>query len=296
MNLYNVCKSWQAHSSRNWTRKTASCAFAFVAMALMAYPISRALGADGLLASGVAVNTIINVSAASYFSGGEIAAESIVAGFSVDLATTTAVAASVPLPTLLAGVRVMVKDDLGVERFAPLFFVSPGQINYQIPPGTALGVATMTVTNNNNVVATGSAKILRVVPGLFAANANGQGVAAALTLRVRADNSLSYEPVAQFNAQQGRMVAVPIDLGPATDQVFLVLYGTGLKFLAGLDRVSSQVGGLNCQVLYAGAAPGFAGLDQINVRLSRQLAGRGEVEIALIAEARAANPLRITIQ
>jgi uncharacterized protein (TIGR03437 family) len=44
-------------------------------------------------------------------------------------------AASTPLPTELAGVRV--RDALGVERLAPLFFVSPSQINYLMPAGAA---------------------------------------------------------------------------------------------------------------------------------------------------------------
>jgi uncharacterized delta-60 repeat protein len=49
MNPYNLCKQWQARSSRNWTRKTASCAFAFLAMTLLVYPVWRALAAGGNL-------------------------------------------------------------------------------------------------------------------------------------------------------------------------------------------------------------------------------------------------------
>ena len=49
MNPYNLCKTWQARNSRNWTRKTASCACAFVAMALLAYPVWRTLAAGGNL-------------------------------------------------------------------------------------------------------------------------------------------------------------------------------------------------------------------------------------------------------
>ena len=71
--------------------------------------------------------------------------------------------------------------------------------------------------------------IVGAAPGLFAASSNGQGVAAAVALRLRADGSQSYEPVVQFNATTNRFEAVPIDLGPESDQVFLVGVGTGLR-------------------------------------------------------------------
>jgi uncharacterized protein (TIGR03437 family) len=244
----------------------------------------------------ISVNTMINVSAASYIASGEIAADSIVAGFGTELATEVAVAASLPLPTDLAGIRISVKDSNGATRFAPLFFVSPTQINYQVPPGTAEGAAAMTVTRNNNTVALGSARIIRVAPGLFAANANGQGVPAALALRVRADSSLSYEPIAQYQAEQSRFTHVPIDMGEATDQIFLVLYGTGIRFNSGVNSILATVGGLSGEVFYAGPAPGFAGVDQINLRLPRQLVGRGEVTLTLTASARESNTVSIIVR
>jgi hypothetical protein len=75
------------------------------------------------------VNNTTSVSAAS-FSGQELARESIAAVFGIALATTTGTAASVPLPTELAGTRVLIRDSVGTERLAPLFFVSPKQINW----------------------------------------------------------------------------------------------------------------------------------------------------------------------
>ncbi len=89
---------------------------------------------------------VASVSAAS-FSGATLASESIVAAFGTGLAITTQTAATVPLPTSLAGTTISVKDSAGTERLAPLFFVSPGQINYQMPPGTMTGAATVTMTN-----------------------------------------------------------------------------------------------------------------------------------------------------
>ena len=62
-----------------------------------------------------------------------LASEAIAAAFGTGLATTTSAATTLPLPTQLAGTTVKIKDSAGIERLAPLFFVSPTQVNYQIP-------------------------------------------------------------------------------------------------------------------------------------------------------------------
>jgi uncharacterized protein (TIGR03437 family) len=239
---------------------------------------------------------LTSVSAASYTAADGLAPESMSAVFGVNLATETQAASSLPLPTTLAGVSLKVTDSAGTERLASLFFVSPGQINYLIPAGTITGQATLTVTNADGAVASGEAQIAAVAPGLFSANASGQGVANAFVLRVKANGAQSYEPVAQFDSMQKRFVPAPIDLGSATDRVFLVLYGTGLRFRSSLSAVSCSIGGASSQVLFAGAVPGYVGLDQVNVRLPRTLAGRGEVDVALFVEGKAANTVRISIR
>ena len=248
-----------------------------------------------LTPSSAPARVVASVSAAS-FSGATLASESIVAAFGAGLAITTQAAATLPLPTALAGTTINVKDSAGVERQAPLFFVSPGQINYQMPPGTAPGQATVTITNRYGEVSAGTVRIAAVAPGLFAANANGQGVAAALALRVKADGSQSYEPVSRFDAAQNRFVSTPIDLGPETDQVFLILFGTGLRFNSGLPATKVSVGGVDSEVLFAGATPDFVGLDQANVRLARNLIGRGEMDVVLTADGKTANTVRIGIK
>ncbi len=129
------------------------------------------------------LRAIASVSAASYLAN-ELAPEAIAAGFGSNLATTTQAAVTTPLPTTLAGVTVSVRDSAGTERLAPLFFVAPTQINYQIPPNTATGAASVTVSNGTAAVALGLLNIVTVAPGLFSANADGQGVAAGVALRV----------------------------------------------------------------------------------------------------------------
>jgi len=131
------------------------------------------------------------VSAASY-DGTQQAPEAIVAGFGRHLAAEALGATELPLPTILGDTQVRVFDSLGTRRFAPLFYVSPGQINFQIPAGTALGEAQV-VVNRNGIVAAGRVVITSVAPGLFTANSTGSGVPAALAFRLKGSGAQSYE-------------------------------------------------------------------------------------------------------
>jgi hypothetical protein len=98
----------------------------------------------------------------------------------------------------------------------------------------------------------------------------------------------------------GGYVALPIDLGPdlgsASDQVFLILFGTGFRNRSALSTVVARIGGENSEVSYAGAQGGFVGLDQANLRLPRSLAGRGEVDIVMSVDGKTANTVRVNVK
>lgn len=258
------------------------------------YPLLPAIRTDvkNLLSSAGAV---AGVSAAS-FKASALASESIVALFGAGLASSTQVAVSSPLPVSLGGASVTIRDSANNEKLAPLFFVSDGQINFLMPSGLANGEATILATNADGRLARGTVTIAQVAPALFSANANGQGIAAAVVLRVKADGSQGYEPVARFDQAQNKFVAAPIDLGAASDQVFLVAYGTGVRFRSSLGAIAAKIGGIDSQVLFAGPASGFFGLDQINVRLSRDLIGRGSVDFELVVDGQAANVVKLEIR
>ena len=222
--------------------------------------------------SGLAV-----VSAASFNASSFLSPESIVAGFGSDLAIGRQSATTQPLPTTLLGTTVRVKDESGITHIAPLFFVSPSQVNFLIPAGAVGRVAEISITNGNGLVTRAGISLGFIAAALFAANSNGQGVAAAIVLRVKANGAQSFEPVAILDPAQNRYVARPIDLGPESDQVFLILFGTGIRSNAAFARAT--IGEQAAEVSFAGAQGSFAGLDQVNVRVPRSLAGRGEVEV-----------------
>jgi uncharacterized protein (TIGR03437 family) len=102
------------------------------------------------------------------------------------------------------------------------------------------------------------------------------------------------ENVYQVDPTTGSVVGLPIDLGPDTEQVYLLIYGTGVR---NAKIVTATVGGATVPVLFAGAQGTYVGEDQINVGpLPRSLAGQGKVNVTIVADGAAANTINLTFQ
>jgi uncharacterized protein (TIGR03437 family) len=193
----------------------------------------------------------------------------------------------------LDGTRVTVRDSSGVARVAALFFISPAQINFQIPPGTAAGPATLTIVKGEVAVSVGRMQIAAVAAGLFTANSDGRGVPAGYALRVKNDGTQRIEAIASEGGS-GLAVPVPIDLGPQGDQMYLVLFGTGLRRAT---TVTASLGGVNLPVLAFAAHGTFVGLDQINLGpIDRSFAGRGELDLVLTVNNQPTNTVKVNIR
>jgi uncharacterized protein (TIGR03437 family) len=243
----------------------------------------------------VGTGQVATVSAASY-TGSTITTDSIAALFGSNLATTIQSASMLPLPNVLADASVNLKDSSGNEYLAPLFFASPNQINFLIPSGLALGRGTVSVVTNGVIHSTGPIEIANVNPGLFAANATGKDVAAALVLRIKSNREQVYEPVATFDASLNRFVPLVINLSDPAEQVFLILFGTGFRNRTSLSNISAAIGGQSAEVLFAGAQGELVGVDQCNLRLSPSLAGRGDVNINLVIDGHISNTVQVRIK
>jgi uncharacterized protein (TIGR03437 family) len=218
-----------------------------------------------------------------------LAPEAIASAYGSNLASATLQASTIPLPTTLGGATVKVKDVSGNERTAGLFYVSPNQINYQIPPGTANGVATVTIASASGTM-TGTAQIQSTAPGLYTANATGQGPAAAQVVRGN-QTSLAF----QCDAAGQNCTPAPIDLSGNT-QVFLVLYGTGLRGRSSLSSVSANIGPVTGTVTYAGPQGSFVGLDQVNVLVPNSLAGSGRLVLTVTVDGQTTNQVQIAVK
>jgi uncharacterized protein (TIGR03437 family) len=226
------------------------------------------------------------------FAAVPLAPDSFASAFGAALATGTE-SIPAPYPTSFGGTKVTFTDSKGVARSAPLSYVSPTQVNYIVPDGTALGPATVTVTSGGTSFSEPVA-IATIDPGVFLFG--GTNLVAANVLVVHADNSQTVGNVYSTDSS-GSLIPAPIDLSGPNTQVFLILYGTGLRgHSSAPNSVTVTAGGVNLPVSYASAQPQYAGLDQIDALLPPSLAGKGDVVIQVTVDGQAANPGHVTIK
>jgi uncharacterized protein (TIGR03437 family) len=227
---------------------------------------------------------------------GSVASGAIMSLFGSSLAASTAAATTTPPPTDLGGATVQITDSAGVTQSCPLFYASPAQINLLVPDGFAPGPATLTVRQDSGSSAWAKVAIESVAPGLFSMNSSGQGVGAIIGLRIDASGVRSGVPVFSCGATGG-CVPVPIDLGAATDQVYLSLYGTGIRGFSSLAGITVTIGGISVPVFGAAAQSLYPGLDQVNVGpLPQTLAGKGASLVVLRVDGRTSNAVTVNIK
>jgi len=99
---------------------------------------------------------------------------SVVSVYGNSLAPTAEVAPGSPLPQTMANVTASVAG-----RLLPLFYVSPSQVNLQIPSDLSEGDQTLTVSRVGNPDTSAGFTVARNAPGLFSQWVNGQSFAAA---------------------------------------------------------------------------------------------------------------------
>ncbi len=194
--------------------------------------------------------------------GSAIAPASIVSIFGSNLASATAQANQVPIPTTLAGTSVTFNG-----AAVPLFYVSPGQINAQAPAGIQCSDTIAPASVVVQTAAGSSAPVLVEVNceglGIFTTDASGCGPGA--VFNVAADGSVSLNSRGN-SAQPGE---------------FLSVYGTGLGALRNMpkdgepaplspllntsDAIQGTIGYL--YTAFAGKAPLEVGVDQFNFQL-----------------------------
>jgi len=224
---------------------------------------------------------------------------SVVAPDSIASATGKGIGASTesanpPLPTILNGVSVQMTDASKASFMNPVFYVAPNQINFVISAGVGIGMATVKILNGDSTPPTTTVQVAAVAPGLFTANGAGTGVAAAIAIRRSIATQTDME-VPVFHCDANSCTSTPIELADDS-QVFLELFGTGIRGRTSLANVTATVDGIPADVLFAGPQGQFPGLDQVNLVLPQNLKGHGEQDLILTVDGHAANKVRIHVK
>jgi len=259
------------------------------------FTIDRRVG--HVIYSGGAVN------GASFAAGQPLTAGSIASVFGTGLANLTTVANSLPLPTVLGGVTVRFIRSLaeyGYGTAAPLFFVSPNQINLQVPWDFAgVAEAYVTVSVSGEIGGAVPISLGTFGPGIFAVNSAGTGQGAVLIART---GELAAVPgllpgIASRPADRGEPVSLfCTGLGVVTNQPAngAAAPGRALAWTTALPSVS--IGGIPAVVEFSGLAPGFVGLYQVNARVPADASPGSAVPVVLSIGGVTSNTVTIAVQ
>ncbi len=176
-----------------------------------------------------------------------------------------------PYPPSLNGVSVLING-----RQAPLYFVSPGQINALVPYATQGPQAAIVVeTGNGGRSNTVTVPVAPTAPGVFSQDLSGSGPGAIL----HADYSL-VTPARP--AHPGETVLVYLTgLGAVNPGVADGTAGGGNPLSLVAAPLAVYVGGSPASVQFAGLAPGFPGLYQINITIPADVIVTGSVPLAI---------------
>jgi len=224
-----------------------------------------------------AQNQISVVSAANYQS--ILSPGSLAAVFGTSLSTVTQSAqldSSGQLPAQIEGTSVTFNG-----QAAALIYVSPRQINLVIPDGVQTGTATVRAVSPVAAVQ-GTADIRKISPSLFSSNGAGTGPGSIL-------NAVTYAP-------DPFLVETPENSGD-DKRTRLAVYGTGIRLAAKVNAQGRTDAGktFDLPVEFAGPAPGFFGLDQVNVVIPAEADGLGIVHLSVTADTVTSNAVDFTM-
>jgi len=213
-----------------------------------------------------------------------VAPDALISAFGADLATASAFAGT--FPTSLGGTTMTLLDATNTSYPVQMYYVGPNQVNYYVPANTQFGPATITVTSGDGTQTIGTVLVAPVAPGLFTANASGEGAASAVAICAgvcagwpnrQADGQ--YYQDAFTCAGSAGCTPQPLGIGPS-DTVVVEFFGTGFRHLSSPAALTVQIDRQAVPFQYAGAQ-GDIGLDQLNVQLPYSLAGSGQVNLVL---------------
>ena len=209
---------------------------------------------------------------------------SIVSIYGQGLAPDLEVGPTNPLAQAIAGVTVTINDQI-----LGLLFVSPQQINAQVPSNLSDGTYTLIVHNSSQPDVSTTLSVARDSPGIFTQTLNTQQYA----LAMHADGSL-----------------VTPD-SPATGGETISVLGTGFGPYNGtivdgffpptpaptlVDSITVTAGGMDPSPTWAGAAPGYAGITLTQFQVPTGMPSGSSVQLKVTVNGTDSNTVMLPLQ
>ncbi len=211
--------------------------------------------------------------------------------------TTAATSSAASLPTSLGGLQLIFNG-----APVPLYYVSPGQINFEVPngaPTTGTVDAEIVQTSTGQVLGAGQIQMQQVSPGIFICDTSNGTLRQACVLNQ--DNSINggTNPAARgtilqiFATGVGNIPGAPPDGTAATAAVSapaaLRVYLGNTGYVDETPLSPGEQNGGNF-VKYSGLAPGLAGVWQVNVQIPLATAPNTQTILALVLNGNVADP------
>jgi uncharacterized protein (TIGR03437 family) len=202
---------------------------------------------------------IVNAASFAPFTAG-IAPGELLTLFGTNLASALTVAPSIPFPTTVGDVRVMINNVA-----APIYYVSPTQVSAIVPYGITGGIASVQVVNNGAPSNTVTMFIGATAPGIFTYSQSGVGYGKIL--------HQDFSPITSTSpAKPGETIQVFLTgLGAVTPSISDGAAAPSDSLVKSTNTIAGDINGTSATVAFAGLAPGLAGLYQVNVTLPATL-------------------------
>ena len=229
------------------------------------------------------------LNAASYIPGAPVAPGTIVAVYGNFLVNSTFTANGVPWPKSMGGVALQFADG----STAPLYYVSGGQVSLVIPwELSGRSQTSLTATVSGQTSASQTVNLAQYSPGIFSMNGQGTGQGAI----VDAVSGLVVDSSNPAIAGSTYLAIYCTGLGPVINQPASGAAGPSGPLAATTTTPTVTIGGVPAQVAFAGLAPGFVGLYQVNVQLPAGVASGNAVPVVIGIGGATSNTVTIAVK
>ena len=214
-----------------------------------------------------------------------VAAGSIISIYGANLATRYEVGPATPLAQSIAGVVLLLGD-----RILPIVYVSPEQINAQLPDDLIEGAYSLTVKNNGFADVTAAFSVVRNAPGLFFNTINQKQYVLALH---EDGTAITIDSPARRNEL---VTLLGTGFGPYTRRVPEGFAVPDSPIASIADTAEVVVGAVRLQPTFTGAAPGFVGIASSKIRITSDLPGASSVELRIVVNGQDSNTVLLPIE